>query len=125
MIKRLLWFTTGLAAGAGAVVVLGKRMKRRLAELTPVRLADRGVQRIKQVRVTVGQALKEGGDAMRSRERELQDRLRGGNPTDRDELDQDTPPVIVLQDHRHLRDHSSQTSPTSKATPSKRATRKR
>lgn len=125
MIKRMLWFTTGLATGAGAVVVLGKRMKRRLAELTPVRLADRGVQRVKRVQNTVRQALREGGDAMRHRERELQERVRGDFTLENEDGDQVTSPVIVLQDHRHLRDRSPQKFRKPKALPPKRSTRKR
>lgn len=77
MIKRVMWFTTGLATGAGAVIVLGKRMKRRLAALTPVRLADRGVQRVRQVGITARQALRVGTEAMREREDELHERVNG------------------------------------------------
>lgn len=77
MIKRLMWFTTGLATGAGAVIVLGKKMKRRLAELTPVRLVDRGVQRVKQIGINARQALRVGTEAMREREDELHERVNG------------------------------------------------
>jgi len=97
MIKRVMWFATGLATGAGAVIVLGKRMKRRLAELTPVRLADRGVQRVKQVGGTARQALREGVEAMRHREDELQDRFNGDrNVSDNNVRRTDDRNVIVL-----------------------------
>lgn len=77
MIKRLVWFATGLATGAGAVVVLGKRLRRRVAALTPVRVAERGAQRLRSVATNAREAAKEGVDAMRQREQELRSRLDG------------------------------------------------
>lgn len=75
MIKRLVWFATGLATGAGAVVVLGRRLRRRVAELAPVKVAERGVQRVRSVSANLRGALREGADAMRQREDELRSRL--------------------------------------------------
>lgn len=103
MIKRAMWFITGLATGAGTVVVLGKRMKRRLAELTPVRLADRGVQRVKSMGTTVREALHEGVDAMRHREQELQDRFHGDRDPSSAGEDVDSSKVIVLPDRQARR----------------------
>lgn len=75
MIKRLVWFATGLATGAGAVMVLGRRLRRRVVALTPVRVAERGVQRLRAVATNTRAAVREGVDGMRERELELRSRL--------------------------------------------------
>lgn len=75
MIKRLVWFATGLATGAGTVVVLGRRVRRRVAALTPVRVAERGAQRLRAVAANAREAVREGVDGMREREHELRARL--------------------------------------------------
>jgi hypothetical protein len=118
MIKRLVWFVTGLATGAGAVVVLGKRIRRRMAELTPVRIADRGVQQVKQFGSTARQALREGVDAMRHREQELQERFNGDRSGSVQELSGELSKVIILQDHESRR------SPSQKPPVTKRSLRK-
>jgi hypothetical protein len=100
------WFVTGLATGAGAVVVLGKRIRRRMSELTPVRIADRGVQQVKQFGTTARQALREGVDAMRHREQELQERFNGDRFEPGQESSGDLSKVIVLQDHESRRSSS-------------------
>ncbi|MFM1751051.1 MAG: hypothetical protein RL119_13 [Actinomycetota bacterium] len=117
MIKRLVWFVTGIATGAGAVVVLGKRIRRRMAELTPVRIADRGVQQVKNFGSNARQALREGVDAMRHREQELQERFNG----DRSELDRDlsgeSSKVIVLSDRESRRSPSKKPPVTKRTLP--------
>lgn len=75
MIKRLVWFATGLATGAGAVMVLGRRLRRRVVALTPVRVAERVVQRLRAVVTNTRAAVREGVDGMRERELELRSRL--------------------------------------------------
>lgn len=93
MIKRLVWFVSGLAAGAGGVVLLGKRIRKRMAALTPVRVADRGVQRVRSMALTARDAFGEGVAAMRHREQELRSRLDDRSP----ERSADSK-VIVLRD---------------------------
>ena len=118
MIKRLVWFISGLATGAGAVVVLGKRIRRRMAELTPVRIADRGVQRAKSMGSNVREAFREGVDAKRQREQELQDRVHGARTGTDDQQIIDESKIIVLHE-RH-----SQRSPSTRRTASSRSNRK-
>ena len=98
MIKRLVWFVSGLATGAGAVVVLGKRIRRRVAALTPVRLAEQGVERVRDLTSTLRDAVRDGVDAMRDRERELKDRFGTESGSDRRTDGGDSSKVIVLHD---------------------------
>ena len=118
MIKRLVWFITGLATGAGTVVVLGKRIRRRMAELTPVRIADRGVQQVKQFGSTARQALREGIDAMRHREQELQERINGDRTGSMERSSGSSSQVIELHDH------VSRRSPSKKSPVTKRSQQK-
>lgn len=102
MIKRLVWFATGLATGAGAVIVLGRRLRRRVATLAPVRVAERSVQRLRSVVANTREALHEGADAMRQREDELRSRLderiSGDSRIPKDAPRRDDTKVIVLRD---------------------------
>lgn len=104
MIKRLLWFTSGLAAGAGAVVLLGKRIRRRVSALAPVRLAERGVERVRHLTVTVQEAWRDGAATMRRREQELHERINGDRRSQGDgsAVDQSSK-IIVLHDHQSAR----------------------
>lgn len=85
MIKRLTWFITGAAAGAGSVLLVGRRIKRRVAELAPVRVAERAVDRTRESVSRIRRATTEGKLAMREREGELRVRLlgSGSKPSDR------------------------------------------
>jgi|GEM_PF-1294038 len=98
MIKRLMWFTSGAAAGAGAVVLLGKRIRRRVASLTPVKVAERGLQRARDLGESVREAVSEGAAAMRLREQELRARLDGRDRSEGRESSEDRSKVIVLRD---------------------------
>lgn len=102
MIKRLVWFATGLATGAGAVVVLGKRLRRRVAALTPVRVAERGVQRVRSVATNAREAVRDGLDGMREREQELRsrldDRISSNSKIPKDARRPNESKVIVLRD---------------------------
>lgn len=98
MIKRLVWFTSGVAAGAGAVVVLGKRIRRRVASMAPVRVVERGLRRARTLGESVRDAVSEGATAMRQREQELRSRLDGRTPTEGGPPAEDRSKVIVLRD---------------------------
>lgn len=98
MIKRLMWFTSGVAAGAGAVVLLGKRIRRRVASLTPVKVAERGLRRARDLGESVREAVSEGATAMRQREQELRDRLDGRERSEGRTSTEERSKVIVLRD---------------------------
>lgn len=98
MIKRLMWFTSGVAAGAGAVVLLGKRIRRRVASMTPVRVAERGIRRVRAIGDSVRDAVSEGATAMRQREQELRARLDGRDRPEGRDPSEDRSKVIVLHD---------------------------
>lgn len=77
MIKRLTWFVTGLVAGAGSVMLVGRRVKKRVADLAPVRVAERALDRTKEAVARVRQAAGDGRVAMRQREDELRIKILG------------------------------------------------
>lgn len=80
MIKRLAWFVTGVIAGAGSVVLVGRRVKRRVADLAPVRVAERALDRTRSSFERVREAVSDGRTAMNEREVELRERLLGRKP---------------------------------------------
>lgn len=73
--KRVTWFVTGAVAGAGAVVVVGRRVKRRVADLAPVRIAERAFVRTRDSLDRVRDAIGDGRSAMAQRELELRGRF--------------------------------------------------
>ena len=75
MMKRLTWFVTGLVAGAGSVVLIGRRIKRRVSELTPVRVAERALRRTRVSVDRLRDAIVDGKSAAAQRESELRQRL--------------------------------------------------
>lgn len=77
MIKRLTWFTGGIVAGAASVVLVGRRIKRRVSDLAPVRVAERAVRRSRESAHLLRDAYGEGRTAMAQREKELRQRLLG------------------------------------------------
>jgi hypothetical protein len=44
MIKRLIWFVSGVVAGISGVLFAGKRVKRSVTGFTPVKVAQRAAQ---------------------------------------------------------------------------------
>jgi hypothetical protein len=73
--KRVTWFIGGVAtgaAGAGYVRRTFKRTVQRTAtQLAPANIARGALRKVKQRGRDVGDAVREGRDAMRAREREL------------------------------------------------------
>lgn len=78
--KRLTWFVTGLVAGAGSVVLIGRRIKRRVADLAPVRVAERAFGRTKDSVDRLKEAIVDGRSAAARRESELRHRLLDESP---------------------------------------------
>jgi len=71
MIKRLIWFVSGVVAGISGVLFAGKRVKRSVTGFTPVKLAQRATQTTRSRLNSFGDAFREGRDAMRDKEFEM------------------------------------------------------
>lgn len=74
MMKRGMWFLTGIVTGAGSVVLIGRRVRRRMAQMAPVRVAERALDRSRSQFVRIKAAFGEGRQAMIDREDELRQR---------------------------------------------------
>jgi hypothetical protein len=71
MIKRLIWFVSGVVAGIGGLLFAGKRVKRSVTSFTPIKVAQRATQTTRSRLNSVGDAFREGRDAMRDKEFEM------------------------------------------------------
>lgn len=80
MIKRFVWFVTGGITGALAVTATRRRVKKQVArvtELAPVKVVRGATDSVRRTVNDVGDALRDGRDAMRTKEAELKARLDG------------------------------------------------
>ncbi|MEI8390928.1 MAG: hypothetical protein WCG40_00370 [Actinomycetes bacterium] len=68
MIKRFVWFASGLAAGVTGVLVAGKRVRRSVTSFTPIKVVQRATETTRSRLTSVGDAFREGRDAMRNKE---------------------------------------------------------
>lgn len=75
MIKRITWFVGGAITGVTGAVLAGRRIKRRVGALTPVRLAKQTQTRVRDTMTEVVDAVNEGREAMRVKEAEMKARL--------------------------------------------------
>lgn len=90
MIKRFVWFVSGLVTGAMAVVVTGRKVKRRVGkvtQLTPVKVVRDATSSVRNSVAEVGEAVRDGREAMRAKENELRARVEGRASSLDDELD--------------------------------------
>jgi hypothetical protein len=94
MMKRVTWFVGGVAAGAVGVGAAKRKVRRVTDELAPVQIARRAGGQVVERTSRVGEALREGRRAMRTKEIELRARLEGRTSTLADELD-DVDTVLV------------------------------
>lgn len=94
MMKRVTWFVGGVAAGAVGVGAAKRKVRRVTDELAPVQIARRAGGQVVERTSRVGEALREGRRAMRTKEMELRARLEGRTSTLADELD-DVDTVLV------------------------------
>ena len=72
MIKRLTWFASGMVAGAAGTVYAGKKIKRTAEALKPVNVAKSAVTKAKDRAHDLAEAVREGREAMRAKEAELE-----------------------------------------------------
>ena len=77
MIKRLVWFVSGIVAGVGGVLFAGRRVKRTIGAMGPVKVAGRAAEATRSRLGDLQAAFREGRDAMRARETELRARRDG------------------------------------------------
>jgi len=77
MIKRLVWFVGGTVAGVTGTLVAGRRVKKRVRTLAPVRVAQETSSRLRHRVADLGDAIVEGRQAMHDREAELRARVEG------------------------------------------------
>ncbi|MEY3166782.1 MAG: hypothetical protein RLZZ343_585 [Actinomycetota bacterium] len=71
MIKRLIWFVSGVVAGISGVLYAGKRVKRSVTSFTPIKVVQRATQTTRSRLNSVADAFREGRDAMRDKEFEM------------------------------------------------------
>lgn len=71
MFKRLFWLSVGLSIGFGCSFWLMRAMRRAVERYTPERLTSTVVEGARGLVTDVREALAEGRDAMRERERQL------------------------------------------------------
>lgn len=80
MFKRVIWFSTGAAAGASGMVWAQRKVRAQLDRATPAHLVevarDGAVGATNAVRDFVGDVIGEGRSAARDREATLRDRYR-------------------------------------------------
>jgi len=112
MIKRFVWFVGGTIAGVTGTLVAGRRVKRRVRTLAPVRVVQETTSSLRRRVADLGEAIDEGLQVMQAREAELRARVDGrvsslsdvDRPiSDRDALLVDGEPVepgrvVVLRD---------------------------
>lgn len=77
MIKRFVWFVGGTIAGVTGTLVAGRRVKRRVRTLAPVRVVQDTTTRLRHKVADLGEAIDEGRQAMQAREAELRARVDG------------------------------------------------
>lgn len=80
MIKRFVWFVSGLVTGVMAVVFTGRKVRRRVdkvTNLTPIKVVRDATSSVRNTVSDMGDAVREGRDAMRHKEAELRARVEG------------------------------------------------
>lgn len=100
MIKRVVWFVSGIVTGVAAVLVGGRKVKRRVArvtDLTPLKVVRSATSSVRERVADVNDAVRDGRDAMRAKETELRARVDGRASRLDDEL---SPDDAVLVDGR-------------------------
>ena len=91
--KRVTWFIGGVATGAAgagyAKRTVKRTFKRTATHLAPSNVGRGALRKVRQKSRDVGEAVREGRDAMRTRERELRARRDGRVDTLDDQLGPD------------------------------------
>ena len=80
MIKRFVWFVSGSITGAVTVLATRKKVRRqvsRVTESTPAKIVRDATESVRRTANEVSDALRDGRDAMRTKEAELRARVDG------------------------------------------------
>lgn len=75
MIKRFVWFVSGIVTGVAGVVFTGRRVKKKVETLAPVKVVKDARTKVRDRLTDVGDAVREGREAMHTKEAELRARL--------------------------------------------------
>lgn len=77
MMKRVTWFVSGAVAGVMGAGYAKRKVKATANQLAPVNVARGAADRVKTRLHDVGDAVREGREAMRTKEQELKARIDG------------------------------------------------
>ena len=83
MFKRVIWFGSGMAAGAGGTVWAARKVRDQIDRAKPSHLAVVATDAARAAGTVVRDALSEGRVAARAREVELRDRFEPSDISDR------------------------------------------
>jgi hypothetical protein len=78
VIRRLVWFTSGVTAGLGGAMWVRHRLRRTVRRYAPEQLRADTTASVRRLGSGVREAVAEGRSAMREREAELRAELRPG-----------------------------------------------
>lgn len=102
MIRRLIWFVSGIVAGVSGVLFAGRRVKKTVGSLAPARVVGKAADATRDKARTIGDAWREGREAMRAREAELRARRDGRLESLASSVDPVKPGDEVLVDGRRV-----------------------
>jgi microcompartment protein CcmL/EutN len=88
MIKRIVWFVSGAVAGIGGALFAGKKVRRTVTSLVPVKVINRAATSTRSRFSSLSDAWSTGKEAMHDKENELKARRDGR--------------VETLSSHSHL-----------------------
>ena len=117
MIKRVTWFVAGAAAGAAGTSYASRKIKKKVAQLAPARVARGAATRVQSRGHDLVEAVREGRTAMRLKEDELR------AERDARALPRGQGQIIILSDVRDLERLERQISPQHPASRPKRSRR--
>jgi hypothetical protein len=80
VVRRIVWFTSGVTAGFGAAIWIRRRVLRTVRRYTPERLQADASASIRRWGRDVRDAIADGRRTKREREAELRRELRPGSP---------------------------------------------
>ena len=86
MMKRVTWFVSGAVAGVAGAGYAKKKVKATAAQLAPVNVAKSAVAKVRDRGSEVVDAVRDGRQAMKSKEAELKAKLNGTAAPLADEL---------------------------------------
>ena len=78
LVRRFVWFTTGATAGFGGAIWIRRRVLRAVNRYAPEQLQADVTTSVRRVGTSVRDAVAEGRNAMRDREKELRSELGPG-----------------------------------------------